>query len=316
MIRLPPRNGVQPSRLQLPPGSWATVLDCLCAHFPAIDRGEWRERIARGLVADAAARPIGEDAPYRVGMEIQYYREVALEPRVPFVEGIVHVDADLVVADKPHFLPVTPGGGHVSETLLARLVRRFDNPDLVPLHRLDRMTAGLVLFSANPRTRTRYQALFREHRVVKRYEALAPALPAIAFPCERATRLGRGEPFFLMREVDGAANTLTRIDVLQRTFPDWRYALEPVTGRTHQLRVHMAALGAPILNDDFYPAPLSDDPATRPADDYERPLKLLATSVAFVDPFSGETREFKTSLRLQDPPFDAVRTHASRAPPP
>ena len=298
MIRLTPRDGVRASCLQLPPGDWATVLDCLCAHFANVARGTWSDRIERGLVADAQARPIDAHTPYRVGMEIQYFREVAAETPLPFVEGIVHVDADLIVADKPHFLPVVPGGGHVRETLLARLVRRFDNPGLAPLHRLDRMTAGLVLFSANPCTRGRYQALFREHRIVKRYEALAPALPTVAFPCERATRIARGEPFFHMREVDGVANALTRIDVLERARSIWRYALEPVTGRTHQLRVHMAALGAPILNDDFYPRPLAEDPALRPPDDHARPLKLLAKALAFVDPFSGERREFQSNQRL------------------
>ena len=297
ILRPPPRNGVQASRLQLPPGDWPTVFDCLCAQFARIDREEWRGRIERGLVADAQGRPIGLLTPHRTGMEVFYYREVVAEQAIPFVERIVHADDDLVVADKPHFLPVVPGGGHVAETLLARLLRRFGNADLVPLHRLDRMTAGLVLFSANRRTRACYQALFRERRIFKRYEALAPALPDTVFPCERATRIVRGEPFFLMREVDGAPNALTRIDVLQRGSSVWRYALEPVTGRKHQLRVHMAALGAPILGDDFY----AGGPAARGArapDDDARPLALLAKALAFDDPLSGERRRFDSGLEL------------------
>jgi tRNA pseudouridine32 synthase / 23S rRNA pseudouridine746 synthase len=192
------------------------VLDGLCVRFPAISRETWIDRFARGRVLDAEGTALPLDAPYRAGVEIRYFREVADEPVIPYTESILHTDADLVVADKPHFLPVTPAGGFVRETLLARLVQRLGNPDLVPLHRIDRDTAGLVLFSANPATRAAYQALFRERRIRKRYEAIAPALPGVAFPHVRATRLVRGEPFFRMREVDGAPNSETRIGVLAR----------------------------------------------------------------------------------------------------
>ena len=285
-----------PSRLQLPPGPWRTVLDGLCARFPAIARDVWLDRFARGRVLDAAGTPLTIDAPYRVGADIRYFREVADEVAIPFQETVLYADAHLVVADKPHFLPVTPAGGHVRETLLARLVQRLGNPDLVPLHRIDRDTAGLVLFSANPATRDAYQSLFRHRRIRKYYEALAPALPALSFPLVHASRLEKGEPFFRMREVDGAANSETRIDVIERGEECWRYALEPVTGRKHQLRVHMAALGAPILNDRVYPRLASADIGLRP--DFARPLQLLARGLAFDDPLSGAERRFESSLRL------------------
>ncbi|MEG3788518.1 pseudouridine synthase [Lysobacter sp. CCNWLW3] len=286
-------DGVAASRLQLPPGPWTNLLDGLCARFPAIGRAQWRERFARGRVLDAQGRPLGEDAPYRVGAEIRYFREVAVEAEIPFQERVLYADARLLVVDKPHFLPVVPSGGYVSQTLLARLVRRYGNPDLVPLHRLDRATAGLVLFSADPRTRSAYQALFRERRIVKRYEALAAPLPQWTFPLERASRLEPGEPFFLMRETEGAPNSLSRIEVLERGDAYWRYGLEPVSGRKHQLRVHMAALGAPILNDPFYPLA-----GERVADDHARPLKLLARSLAFVDPLDGRERRFESGWSL------------------
>ena len=285
-----------PSRLQLPPGPWRTVLDGLCARFPAIARDVWLDRFARGRVLDAAGTPLTIDAPYRAGADIRYFREVADEAAIPFQENVLYADAHLVVADKPHFLPVTPAGGHVRETLLARLVQRLGNPDLVPLHRIDRDTAGLVLFSANPATRDAYQSLFRHRRIRKYYEALAPALPALSFPLVHASRLEKGEPFFRMREVDGAANSETRIDVIERGEECWRYALEPVTGRKHQLRVHMAALGAPILNDRVYPRLASADIGLRP--DFARPLQLLARGLAFDDPLSGAERRFESSLRL------------------
>ena len=283
------RDGVPASRLQLPPGPWATLLDGLDAHFPAVGRERWRDRFARGLVLGDGRAPVAADAPYRAGAELWYWREVADEPRIDAEESIAHVDEHLVVVDKPHGLPVAPTGRYVAETLLARVVRRLGNPWLVPLHRIDRDTAGLVLFSAQARTRAQYSALFATRRIEKRYEALAPPLPALAFPHVRRSRLERGEPFFRMREVAGEANSETHVDVLERGEAAWRYALQPVTGRKHQLRVHMAALGAPIANDPLYPAL---------RDRSDQPLQLIAKTVAFVDPLDGRPRRFESAFAL------------------
>lgn len=295
MPNVPFRPDRGASTVHLPPGSWRSALDALCAHFPAISRAQWLDRIARGRVLDGDGVAIDAQVPYRAGMRLHYYREVADEAEIPFVETVVHADEHLVVADKPHFLPVTPAGGFVEQTLLRRLIRRLDNPQLVPLHRIDRATAGLVLFSANPASRAAYQALFRERRIDKCYEAFAPALPAGVFPLYRRTRIVQGEPFFRMAEVEGEPNSETRIEVIERGDTDWRYALHPMTGRKHQLRVHMAALGAPIRNDPLYP-----ELAVAAADDYRRPLKLLARELAFVDPLSGEFRRFRSGLTLGD----------------
>ena len=282
-----------PSRLQLPPGPWTTVLDGLCARFPAIPREVWVSRFARGRVQDEAGRPLSVDAAYRTGMEIRYFREVEDESAIPFVESILHADDHLLVVDKPHFLPVTPAGRHVRETLLARLIERRDAPHLVPLHRLDRDTAGLVMFSTCPATRDAYAALFRERRVAKHYEAIAAPLPEVAFPLTRRSRLVPGEPFFRMCEVPGTANSETPIDVIARGARRWRYALSPVTGRKHQLRVHMAGLGAPIENDPLYPRL-----AAVPDADFSRPLHLWAKRLAFTDPLSGAPRVFESRLGL------------------
>ncbi|MEN5039296.1 pseudouridine synthase [Stenotrophomonas sp. TWI1149] len=280
-----------PSRLQLPPGDWPSLLDGLCARFPRIDRAQWVDRFARGRVQDVQGRALRPDDAWQIGLEIVYFREVADEPVIPFVEAIVHQDAHLLVADKPHFLPVTPAGGYVRETLLARLVARTGNRDLVPLHRLDRLTAGLVLFSTRPDSRDAYQRLFRERRIDKVYEALAPGLPEFPFPLERHTRLVPGEPFFRMAEVPGEPNARTRVEVIDGAGPVWRYRLHPVTGRKHQLRVHMAGLGAPILGDDLYPELLADAPAGVR-------LQLLAKELAFDDPLTGERRTFSSGLSL------------------
>lgn len=249
--------------------------------------------MAQGLVLDYRGSPVGVDAACSAAMNLYYYREVPTEPVVPFRESVLYSDAHLVVADKPHFLPVTPAGAYVRETLLARLVRRLGNPALVPLHRIDRATAGLVLFSADPASRAHYQALFRQRRIVKGYEAWAPALPGVEFPHVRTSRLVPGDPFFRMCEAAGAANAETRIEVIERAGAFWRYALEPVSGRKHQLRVHMAALGAPILYDRFYP-----QLAAESADDHARPLQLLARSLRFIDPISGAERRFDSLMEL------------------
>jgi len=283
----------QASTLYLPPGTWITVLDCLCAHFKAISREQWLDRMARGRVLDAQGAPIAPDLAYREGLRIHYFREVPNETPIPVVESILYADEHLVVADKPHFLPVTPAGEYVEQTLLRRLIRRLDNPDLVPLHRIDRHTAGLVLFSANKQTRSAYQSLFPTRKIDKRYEAIAAALPGVDFPVLHKTRLIEGEPFFRMQEGPGASNTETRIEVCERNGDLWRYGLYPVTGKKHQLRVHMAALGAGICNDPFYPEVIKDA-----VDDYSRPLKLLAQGLRFIDPLSGEPRSFESQIKL------------------
>ena len=284
---------IAPSRVQLPPGPWSSVLDAMCARFPQIDRDVWRDRFARGRVQDANGCALAIDAPYRVGLEVRYFREVAEEPRIPFEAHIVSADADVVVADKPHFLPVVPAGRFVAETLLSRLRAQLDNPALVPLHRIDRETAGLVMFSARAETRSVYQALFRLHVIQKSYEAIAPPLPSLTMPHMRRSYLRAGEPFFRTCEADGAANSHTRIVVIERGEHAWRYALHPVTGRKHQLRVHMAALGAPIVNDSLYP-----DLQARAPEDFSRPLQLLAKTLCFVDPIDGRSRRFDSRQTL------------------
>ena len=284
------------------------MLDALCERFPRVDRATWRERFARGRVLDAGGNPIDANAPYRAGAEIQYFREVADEPRIPFEERVLHVDRHLVVADKPHFLPVAPTGAFVRETLLGRLLRSLGNPDLVPLHRIDRLTAGLVLFSASRESRGAYQALFRERRIGKEYLALAPPLPALESPCVYRSRLERGEPFFRMREIAGDPNSETRIEVVARGPGPWCYRLEPVTGRKHQLRVHMAALGAPIGGDPLYPDLRDPGP-----DDHARPLQLLARALEFDDPLDGRRRRFCSERTLSPAPAGACAASSPRA---
>jgi tRNA pseudouridine32 synthase/23S rRNA pseudouridine746 synthase len=290
---LPLREGIGPSSVWLPAGSWKTVLQFLTARFAAIDAATWAARMARGEVVDASGTPLAPDCAYRSGMRIYYYRDVGAEAPIPFEETVLHRDDELLVVDKPHFLPVTPAGRYLRETLLVRLKRRLQLDYLAPLHRIDRETAGLVLFSIRPATRGAYHALFQRRAVTKTYEALAGVAPALRFPLTRRSRIDAGDPFFLMREVDGAANTETDIELLDSGAAIARYRLTPRTGRKHQLRVHMAALGIPILNDPFYPRLLAHKD-----DDYTRPLQLLARRLAFRDPLSGAAREFESARSL------------------
>jgi len=291
---LPLLDGIAASTLHLPAGQWRTIFDCLVAHFDAIGAETWASRFQRGCVLDSEGRPLSMEAAYREGLRVHYYREVPAEQSIPFDASILYQDDHLLVVDKPHFLPVSPVGGYVRETVLTRLKQRLANPNLVPLHRIDRGTAGLVMFSANAGSRAAYQALFREHQIQKEYEAVAPALPDVTFPLIRCTRIERGEPFMISREAAGPPNTRTRIELKSSAGHWWRYALFPVTGKKHQLRVHMAALGAPIRNDDLYPEILNRDPY-----DFARPLQLLARVLSFVDPMTGAQRTFESHFRLQ-----------------
>jgi len=291
---LPTRNGVSPSCVGLPAGHWPTITDFLLERFPAITRAVWLQRMQDGLVVDEFGAAVTPGRPYRGHMRLYYYRALDDEPRIPFEEILLYQDAHLVVADKPHFLPVTPSGSYLQETLLARLKNRLGIDSLIPIHRIDRETAGLVLFSVRPAERDAYQALFRKRTVTKHYEAIAPWQQGLSFPLTRQSRIVGDEPFFRQLEVPGEPNSETCIDVLEIRGDKARYALSPVTGKKHQLRVHMNALGLPIDNDRMYP-PVSPTPT----DDYSLPLQLLAKSIAFTDPVTGRARQFQSGLSLK-----------------
>jgi tRNA pseudouridine32 synthase / 23S rRNA pseudouridine746 synthase len=293
---LPTRAGVGPSCVGLPAGPWSTITDFLVEHFPAISRETWLARIASHQVVDEFGGLVTPERPYPGHLRVYYYRDVPDEPVIPFEESVIFQDEHLVVADKPHFLPVTPSGNYLQQTLLVRLKKRLNIDTLVPLHRIDRETAGLVMFSVRPQDRNAYQVLFRQQSIQKHYEAIAPWRGDLGFPIVRRTRIEQGEPFFRQHEGPGAPNCESHIDVLEVRGELARYALSPVTGKKHQLRVHMNALGRPILNDRMYP-PVADTPD----DDFARPLQLLAKSITFTDPVTGQARQFESEGRLAWP---------------
>ena len=292
-LPLPMRNGVSPSCVALAHQGAGSILDFLLQRLPGVAEAEWLQRMAAGDVVDEHGAPVTPERPFERGLRLYYYRSLPAEPALPFEETILYQDAHVLVADKPHFMPVTPSGPYLQHTLLVRLKNRLGLPDLVPLHRIDRDTAGLVLFSVQPSTRGAYHSLFRDHQISKHYEAVAPWRAELAFPREHRSRMQEGAQFFRMQEVPGAPNTLTHIE-LQAVHGAWaRYRLSPVTGKRHQLRVHMAALGLPLRNDAFYPE--LNDP---PEGDFSRPLQLLARSLAFTDPLTGQARHFESERQL------------------
>jgi tRNA pseudouridine32 synthase/23S rRNA pseudouridine746 synthase len=230
------------------------------------------------------------------GARVYYWRDLPSETPIPFEAQVLFEDEHLLVADKPHFLPVTPGGRFVRETLLVRLKQRLNLPDLSPLHRIDRETAGLVVFSKRPAERDAYQRLFRERTVHKRYQAIAPLPMSVALPCVRRSRIEEDAVFYRMRETEGEPNSETHIDLLRELgLGLGLYELQPVSGKRHQLRVHMNALGCPIVGDQFYPKVLRgpDEP-----EDFQSPLQLLAKTLSFTDPVTGQARYFESQRSL------------------
>ncbi|MGV3741275.1 MAG: pseudouridine synthase [Burkholderiaceae bacterium] len=299
-MRLPNRNGVGASCVALPPGAWPTLIDFLAHRFPVVAREEWMARMARGEVVDEQGSPVSPQEAYRAHARIYYYRSLPAEIPIPFEESLLYRDEHLVVVDKPHFLPVVPSGRFVQETLLVRLKRRLSIDTLSPIHRIDRETAGLVLFCIEPGMRNLYQSLFRQRTVEKCYAAVAPVRGDLDFPLTYRSRLEEGPAFMQMHEVPGEPNAETRIELLETQNGIGYFHLYPVTGQKHQLRAHMAALGMPILNDRIYPVLLPDERTPEDmARQYRSPLQLLAKSLSFVDPVSGRRHSFESRLALQ-----------------
>ena len=347
---IPERDGVSPSCVATPSGKWPLLLDFLAERLPALTREAWAKRMDGGWVWSDAAQPLPANAPFATHTRIHYWRHSPDEPALPWPARVLFQDAHLVVADKPHFMPVTPTGPFVQNSLLVQLKRELGLPELSPIHRIDRDTAGLVAFAVHAKERAAYQGLFRDRAVHKRYEAIAPAADLDALAAQGAglgswsalgesllapvaggawpkaqaapatpptsgqaardgsastawcyrSRLESHAHFFTMHEVAGEANCETHLQCLARDASGWaRYALVPHTGRRHQLRAHLSALGLPLRHDPYYP---QVSRGAQDADDWQHPLQLLARELGFVDPITGDTRRFESRLHLDWPP--------------
>lgn len=273
---LPVRDGLGPARVRLHGGP---VLAELTARFGAAARS----KLLAGEVVDAGGSVVDPTTVLPAGSHVYLYRELPHEVPVPFEIPVLHRDADLVVVDKPPFLATTPRGRHVAQTALVRLRRELDMPELSPAHRLDRLTAGVLVLTTRREARGAYQTLFARGLVTKTYLARAAVDPALELPRVVRSRIVKRRGRLQAVCEPGVPNAETLVERVS----DGLYRLTPRTGRTHQLRVHMASLGIPIEGDPLYPTVVDV-----PAGDFGTPLRLLAHRIEFDDPGTGVRRQF------------------------
>ena len=297
---LPQRQGLDAAWLRTPDNDpdahprWATMRDFLVDRLPAVV--PVGEMLAAGEFVDQAGRPWTWEEPYRPNAFVWFHRPLAPEPVVPFPVEVLDADARVVVVDKPHFLATTPRGTHVRESVLVRLRDSLGLPDLAPAHRLDRLTAGVLVLTAHRGHRAAYAGLFQTRRVHKTYEALAPFDPTLEFPRRVTSQIEKPRGSLQAEVVAGEPNAETLVELVETRGQLARYRLTPTTGKTHQLRVHMAALGLPILGDPLYPTVLDVDP-----DDFTAPLQLIARRLCFTDPIDQTPRDYTSRFALAWP---------------
>ncbi|CAN5196108.1 pseudouridine synthase [soil metagenome] len=283
---LPDRDGLGPARVRLHGGP---VLAELADRFGP----DAHTKVLGGEVLCADGTVVDAATVLAPGSHVYLYRDLPVEVPVPFGIPILYRDDDIVVVDKPHFLATMPRGRHVVQTAVVRLRRDLDLPELSPAHRLDRLTAGVLLFTVRRELRGRYQTLFARREVHKTYLAVTQQVPA-EVPAVVRSRIVKQRGVLQAVEVPvepgGEFNAETAIDHLGGT----RFRLTPLTGRTHQLRVHLNSIGAPIVNDPWYP--VVKDVA---AEDFSAPLQLLAHTLEFDDPISGQRRQFASQRSLR-----------------
>lgn len=300
---LPMKSGVSPSKVYLPKNTtYTSVFDYLCVTFCHISRQCWQERFADGQIFAPMQDKfvvLNTQSSYQTFQDgyIYYYRSLKKETPVPFAHHVIFENERLMVVDKPHFLTMTPAGNYVKETLLSRLKDETNNSELSPIHRLDKDTAGLVLFCKDKKYRSTYQSLFdithHNHSIKKIYHAIAPFKKELILPMTLNLHIERGDPFYTMKVSDGVPNSQTVIDIVDKKDNFAKYQLIPITGKLHQLRVHLNHLGIAIKNDPFYPSLCHRQPS-----DFDSPLQLLSKYIYLVDPVDNADYFFKSKREL------------------
>lgn len=297
---LPQRHGLDAAWLRTPAVTgdetprWGTMRDFLHARLPSPDLVD--RMLDAGEFVDPAGRSWDGDEAYRPHTFVWFHRPVAPETAAPFPLDILEVSERFVVVDKPHFMATTPRGAHVQETALVKARLALDLPELAPAHRLDRLTAGVLVFSAQREHRGAYAGVFQSRSAVKTYEALAPFDPEIEFPRGLVGRIEKRRGSLQAELVPGEPNAETLVEVMETRGTHARYRLTPTTGKTHQLRVQMASMGLPILGDSLYPSIVQVAP-----DDFSSPLQLIARRLQFTDPVDHSLRDYSSTRELAWP---------------
>ncbi len=305
---LPQQHGLDAAWVRTPgldgggQAPWATMGDFLVDRLPA--RADVARRLAAGEFVDESARALSAADPYRPHAFVWFHRALAPETELPFALTVLEVHERFVVVDKPHFMATTPRGAHVQQTALVKARLALDLPELAPAHRLDRLTAGVLVFTTRREYRGAYAGVFQAGRAHKTYDALAPFDPALEFPRSIVNRIEKPRDSLQARVVPGEPNAETLVELVESRDRHGRYRLTPSTGKTHQLRVHMAELGLPIIGDSLYPTVTDVAP-----DDFSSPLQLVARRLQFTDPIDGTARDYASTIPLEWPD----RAHAKSA---
>ncbi len=297
---LPQRHGLDAAWVRTPDTyeggapPWATMREFLMERLPA--RAMVADMLEAGEFVDQAGRPWDGEEAYRPRTFVWFHRPLAPETPVPFPINVLEVNERFVVVDKPHFVATTPRGAHVTESALVKMRVSLDLPELAPAHRLDRLTAGVLVLTTRREVRGAYAGVFQSGGAHKTYEALAPFNPALTFPRTITGRIEKRRDSLQAEVVPGEPNTETLVELVEVRGAYARYRLTPATGKTHQLRVHMASLGLPIVGDSLYPTVVDVDPG-----DFTNPLQLIARRLRFTDPLDNTPRDYESRFALEWP---------------